>query len=313
MYDKRWDVLFSYYLPSSPRTPILIQPDWWQREVVSYLSGYVPSLFLDDFRYVHQLLPGVYLCTQQKTHSHSITAITQTVSFMHALSTKPKRIRVFLLPNRVPKRLPAEERPLTSLDIHSGVCIKKNRVYVWREEELLKVLIHEFVHAYSMDCKEPCKAFGQIVRMLYPLEMTLRRNPHPKEAVTDALAIVIYAYLQSKWKGTKNPHNILTLQTTWAVAQSEKIEGHLRRTCGVLDADVYAYYVLKAWLLVAACVQPDVYGKLLLQHTSLHRSPPSSREPPGRIERLFTWGEDVQIKFNHLRGTTNTKTLRMSL
>lgn len=52
-----------------------IQRDWWRREVVWYLSGYIPNAFLKHFRYVHEILPDVYLFTNQKTHAFSITRI----------------------------------------------------------------------------------------------------------------------------------------------------------------------------------------------------------------------------------------------
>jgi hypothetical protein len=52
------------------------------------------------------------------------------------------------------KFLPLKKKKITSQNMNSGSCLKKNFIYIWRKEEFYKVLLHELIHYFELDFAE---------------------------------------------------------------------------------------------------------------------------------------------------------------
>ena len=91
-----------------------------------------------------------------------IRLIMWRVRFMRELFGNKKELYIWLWPTSWKKRIP--KKIFTEDDINSGSTslflkgphAKKNgEIILWRKEEVLKVLVHEIIHAFRIDEKDP--------------------------------------------------------------------------------------------------------------------------------------------------------------
>jgi len=85
------------------------------------------------------------------------------VSFMRKLCKNEKPLKIWVWPTPWKKTLPKSGQ-FTEGDINSGSSTmwllgpranENGDICLWRKEEILKVLVHELVHAFRIDTKDP--------------------------------------------------------------------------------------------------------------------------------------------------------------
>lgn len=110
-----------------------------------------------------------------------IRLIMWRVRFMRELFGNKKELYIWLWPTSWKKRIP--KKIFTEDDINSGSTslflegphAKKNgEIILWRKEEVLKVLVHEIIHAFRID----------------------EKDPSPKEAYVELRATIANIYLE---------------------------------------------------------------------------------------------------------------------
>jgi hypothetical protein len=107
--------------------------------------------------------------------------------------SKPKKLDLFIYLTPFKKIIKHKGQILTRNEINSGSCSKYNRwVQIFRSEELLKVLIHELLHYYDLDC-DTTDWIDDILPIKPPCNRLLLN-----EAITEAMAIILHTYYYSE-------------------------------------------------------------------------------------------------------------------
>jgi hypothetical protein len=118
--------------------------------------------------------------------------IFNIVNWISKYST-PKKLDLFIYLTPFKKIIKHKGQILTRNEINSGSCSKYNRwVQIFRSEELLKVLIHELLHYYDLDCDTT-----DWIDNILPIKLqcnSLLLN----EAITEAMAIILHTYYYSE-------------------------------------------------------------------------------------------------------------------
>lgn len=124
---------------------------------------------------------------------------------------------ITIVPTEIKKKL-TESEFLTAEHINSGACMIGKEIYLWRHEELYKVLIHELIHFYGFDYNLIDKIDDNPVHPLLCFEGEDSIN----ESYTETLAILIHSYLVSIYTGMDFYH-ILNTETNFVIFQITKI------------------------------------------------------------------------------------------
>lgn len=161
--------------------------------------------------------------------------------YKNSQTERLEQINIYLFPiYKKNKSLPNTNtfKPLSVQHVNSGYCILQGNhrnVYVFRQEEYMKVLIHELIHAFDLD--------SRFYNLTYPeIRSTLKINVN--EAYTELLALIVYSKL----------FNIdIYQQLQFSIFQTAKILNYygLNSLTDLYDQTFYqkshilSYYVLK--------------------------------------------------------------------
>lgn len=200
------------------------------------------------------------LCIYHKEISkHTIQFIFFYVGFLSLLMQKwPKaniihelNVDIFMYNGK--KRLPPKQgMALTPLHVNSGYTtryIDKSQIVVYRREEVIKVLTHEFIHAFGLDKEvQDDGVFYKMFNVCKPILIS--------EAFTDTLACYINSVIYAHITGS-NLKYCLDKETQFILSQANKVLHYLgyhidnshtlvsrAETCE--HTNVIAYYILKA-------------------------------------------------------------------
>jgi hypothetical protein len=112
-----------------------------------------------------------------------------------------KGMKLYIILSDVKKNLINKKYLLNGNNINSGLC-SYEYIYIWREEELFKVLIHEMIHFFKLDKhKIAFKDYKNELLILGNNNYILNIN----ETYTELLALIInnIIYTIIKYKGSK--------------------------------------------------------------------------------------------------------------
>jgi hypothetical protein len=146
--------------------------------------------------------------------------------------------------NKVMPRSQGSNTRLTALHVHSGYTLRLEReshITVYRKEELLKVLTHEFIHAYGLDQHIECDDwFFRQFGLCQPVLIT--------ESYTEFLACCINCVMFSMI--VKQPfEKCFELERKFVLNQARKVYDlvHLNlNRSGCEETQAIAYYIIKA-------------------------------------------------------------------
>ncbi len=141
---------------------------------------------------------------------------------------------------------------LSKDEINSGSCQRFPTdaiVTIWRKEEILKVTLHELIHAFSFDYQDE----GDLKEHYNKKYLLGDSNINSYEAYTEIWAELINCYLISQYveqsKQYKFFHTMILLEKTFSDFQSDKIFKHTDLTTKQIDinkeTNVLAYYIIK--------------------------------------------------------------------
>lgn len=133
------------------------------------------------------------------------------VNFIRKIANNQKPLVIWIYPSDYKKQLP-KNKVITPDDINSGsttTYIGTNEngiIYIWRKEEILKVLLHELIHSFNMD----------------------KNDPEPKEAYVElrALKANIILELLERQLPLKNANTLYSYEQIFSVEQSKKISNY---------------------------------------------------------------------------------------
>jgi hypothetical protein len=198
--------------------------------------------------------------------------------------------------------------------INSGMC-DGNAVYVWRKEEVLKVICHESVHAFKMDFHADSLYFVPLKRDLgWHVKGPFNPSESTTEAITRILICIYFAnknddvWVQESLKDQFN-HSIMSAAKILKMNNFHKMSD---LTAKIWEQETYAleYYLLTAALLHESCDDDELSVSMFSKMSNNYKSPRIIYESllralhPGSnfcsvIDALLTYKEfDTSLKMN---------------
>jgi hypothetical protein len=160
--------------------------------------------------------------------------------------SKPKKLNLFIFLTPFKKIIKYKGQILTRNEINSGVCYKYYKwIQIFRSEELLKVLIHELLHYYDLDCNT-----SEWIDELLPIE-TPCNSLLLNEAVTESMAIILHTYYYSLITSAPDLKILLNKEIAYSKKMHDIILNHndvktlndLFNVCHYTN--VIPYYIIK--------------------------------------------------------------------
>jgi len=131
---------------------------------------------------------------------YKITSLIHKLQRYYQTSTPP--IKIIIIPTALKKQLPKTGNQIIGInECNSGATIsygyKDKYIIIWREEELEKVLIHEFIHYYGLDSpKEYREAYTETLATVWYAKDIKRQYRHRMKTL---------AKLMRYWYGKNYP------------------------------------------------------------------------------------------------------------
>jgi hypothetical protein len=172
---------------------------------------------------------------------------------------------IYIWKNNIKKELPKNSEILGPTHVNSGSTLISNflngTIYIWRTEELEKVLIHELIHSLNIELDKDNQTNANIIIKKY---FNLKTECNTNEAYTEFLATIlnglIYAYDNNLSEDKFN--SIIELELNFSryqVAKILKYQGYnnfeelykIHNNSKVFkeNTNVFAYYIIKTLFL----------------------------------------------------------------
>lgn len=89
-----------------------------------------------------------------KLINNFISRLNVLINIINYLNNKKKIINIYLILSELEKKLPNKNEILNAEHINSGYSdVSNNYILIWRLEEFEKVIFHELIHLFDMDCR----------------------------------------------------------------------------------------------------------------------------------------------------------------
>jgi len=183
-----------------------------------------------------------------------IHTLMYTLSFVHMLSKhtmKDIHMKYYLLDV---KRVLDGDTYFDKEEVNGGACrsaSEHSEITIWRKEEILKVSIHELIHALSYDYKQDTSDIIQHYQRKYGVTSP-KMNTY--EAYTEIYAELLHSYMIShiyhKLNPTFNPYDLFVsnvgIEIEFSQLQATKILSLVDSNKDMnKDTNVCAYYIIK--------------------------------------------------------------------
>lgn len=247
------------------------------------LYNNMDNLFKRHFHSIHTII-SLFIKEKdilENGHKVLVDELTHTPLPFPTCSTE---LSIYLYLTDLKKILPSKvaHTDLKEENVNTGFtfgCSLKNQIYIYREEEWEKVLIHELIHAFGLDfaSNDKLNTIANDRAMSYfEINRTEHKNLRLYEAYTETWADILYVLLkntdvQRRSGGVgkisylmKQVGNRLRVQQEWAIRQYIKITTFygVNVTSSTTDfkekektlilkepLTLYSYYILKSRLL----------------------------------------------------------------
>jgi hypothetical protein len=149
-------------------------------------------------------------------------------------------------------------------------------VHVYRREEAHKVLLHEMIHALSLDVKP---VLVEPVLRRFEAEFGRRLWPHLGEAYTELFAEWLWCIARADSLG--EAAQLWSYQVECSTGQAAMVWARIRDAKENEDTNVFAYYVLK-WVLMRSHLTESLIG------------------PNHAVRHWFTWFMDARAELENM-------------
>lgn len=156
-----------------------------------------------------------------------ILNIVKRVHFMFLITNKYIDVNIYIYDTPFKKKFNCNSIKkcghLTPHNVNSGLNYDNN-IIIYRKEELLKLLLHELIHALDIDIKdEILHSKNRIFEIFY----INKKNVHINESYVETWAIILncfcYLYENDKIRNIKKFKKLLRKETAHSIIQSSKL------------------------------------------------------------------------------------------
>ena len=166
---------------------------------------------------------NIYSKKNELDLSYKLSNILNYVYSLSDVYIKYLTIDIYLIDQK--KKITSNKKDLDQEEINSGYCIlgKTPHIVIYRSEELIKVFIHELIHAFQYDNYKDNDNIIKNNNKKYNLSCD---NINTNEAYTEIWANLINCYLISK-SGGRESYNLflilIELEKHFSLFQAEKV------------------------------------------------------------------------------------------
>jgi hypothetical protein len=203
----------------------------------------------------------IIIFSKRKIDDDFINEINSIFNFFDKITNKNNYYKLEIFLSSKKKYI---NQNLISLDpdnINSGATLPSYYIYIFRKEELIKVLFHELIHYLDLDMRDYQDQFKQLYNKINLKASII----NPNEAYTELLALL----LMNIWQYYKNNFSLdlkdyinkkLTIELGWSYHQIAKILNFFRcykkynslftDNCEFIqNSNVLDYFILKTYFL----------------------------------------------------------------
>ena len=192
-----------------------------------------------------------------------INEIFDAFHLMMRFSNRPVKIKCHILFTDLKKRSHPGELVGLSKNINSGMTFG-NTIIIWREEESVKVFVHEMVHLLNLDMGNLGNKTLKKILDSMKLELSDDSISSLGESYTETVAKIVYSIHKSQ-SGVSGFYEELKKQIEWSMSQCAKILflngiSELGNKKQIIHQHTYMieYYVLHAFFMHNISLSKDI-------------------------------------------------------
>jgi hypothetical protein len=188
-------------------------------------------------------------------HVNKIMQIIGIVSYLcKTINTSfNDKIKIKIVLSPFKKTISNNKGPLTAYNVNSGYTVRDyyegvSTIVIFREEEVIKVLIHELLHSFDIDSKTLSESYDRKFMKLFNKETRINLN----ESFTDSFACLLNVCLATIYYSKKHKTSLkdtfvkfLEHEREYILSVGEKV-GRINLSNRREQTNITAYYVLKA-------------------------------------------------------------------
>jgi hypothetical protein len=203
----------------------------------------------------------IVIFSKKNIDDNFIKKIDSIFNFFDMITKKSNYYKLELFLSNKKKYINKNLNSLDPDNINSGATLPGHFIYIFRKEELVKVLFHELVHYLDLDMRDYQDKF----KFLYSKINLKAPFINPNEAYTEIIALLLMNIWEFKYKEIDIDINLyvskkLTLELGWSYYQICKILNYFAcyKTYEELFSDncefrqnsnVLSYFILKTYFL----------------------------------------------------------------
>lgn len=209
---------------------------------------------------------NLYFFNHKHKHSTIHKYIAPIIFILSLFYKNSKHYKCIIYFTPCKKKFPSKSNQILNSDnVNSGVTISNNTIIIFREEEWLKVFIHECLHLFEYDFANINNYSLDLLFQNYIQQNTnngipfLKSSYHLYEAYTETIAELLYFNFYV-WQNTTSFNNfliqiniLLNKQILFAKHQAISILSYskynIKHSMYYEDSSVISYYILKYYFL----------------------------------------------------------------
>jgi len=173
----------------------LIDSEFIPDKIAEYIRENIKYKYVISYNYKNNIINIEYYCSKKKENIDLFKTIVKRIIFMMLISNTYKNLNIEIYDTPFKKTFNCNNHKkcgkLTQNNVNSGLSYLNN-IVIFRREEMLKLLIHELIHALDIDNKfENIKDIEKILEIYNVNHSNLIIN----ESYVETWAIIINIFL----------------------------------------------------------------------------------------------------------------------
>jgi hypothetical protein len=184
---------------------------------------------------------NIYIASHTKNNINfkKIKLIIYIIEYLKYKTQINKSVNIYIVLTNLKKEFPQDNEIIDVKNVNTAYTdFKKNIIFIWRYEEYEKVLFHEIIHYFNLDCREV--EYDTIIH-------TKHENYY--EAVTDYQGIIYHLIFLSILKKISVKF-LFKCELAFIRNQALIINERIKNNSIQQNTPAYSYYVLKYLLLL---------------------------------------------------------------
>jgi len=222
------------------------------------INEYIQNKIQHKYHYENKNL-NITIFSENNIDAILLDDIHNIINFINSIFNHNKEIILIIFLTPYKKEMSGNFSPH---EINTG-STNRISIILWREEELIKVLIHELIHFLHLDLNDDSIISKKLKNKVNIDESS---DIRPNEAYTELIAIILHSfYITLKQKSKfdiKYFNYIIEIETKWSIYQCAKIinnvgcfnkfEDLLNKdlNCKILQyTSIFSYFIIKTSML----------------------------------------------------------------